>query len=233
MRIFNSIISAFFPNTCIACGEIIDDGESLCDYCYEMLDKVDFTKTCKRCGLTIKNCECKYRVFYFSGVAAPFYNSASAKEIMYKFKFSKATKNAEFISQQMLLAIEMVYNDINFDAVTFVPLTFKRFLNRGFNQSKILAEKISEKLNLPVLDILYRNKSKTDQHDIKNPKERFKNVEGLYGTKGKVNGKNILLVDDIKTTGATLNECAKQLILSGADNVYCVTGLISDRRKEK
>ena len=122
MRIFNSIISAFFPNTCIACGEIIDDGESLCDYCYEMLDKVDFTKTCKRCGLTIKNCECKYRVFYFSGVAAPFYNSASAKEIMYKFKFSKATKNAEFISQQMLLAIEMVYNDINFDAVTFVPL---------------------------------------------------------------------------------------------------------------
>ena len=106
-------------------------------------------------------------------------------------------------------------------------------LNRGFNQSKILAEKIGEKLNLPVLDILYRNKSKTDQHDIKNPKERFKNVEGLYGAKGKVNGKNILLVDDIKTTGATLNECAKQLILSGADNVYCVTGLISDRRKEK
>ena len=86
---------------------------------------------------------------------------------------------------------------------------------------------------MPVVDILYRNKSKTDQHDIKNPKERFKNVEGLYGAKGKVNGKNILLVDDIKTTGATLNECAKQLILSGADNVYCVTGLISDRRKEK
>lgn len=233
MRIFKSIISALFPNTCIACGEIIEEGECLCDYCYEILDRVDFTKACKRCGLSKKNCECKNRVFYFAGVAAPFYNESSAKDAMYKFKFSKETRNAEFISQQMLLTIEMVYDNIDFDIVTFVPLTFKRFLNRGFNQSQILAEKIGEKLNLPVLDILYRNKSKTDQHDIKNPKERFKNVEGLYGSKGKVNGKNILLVDDIKTTGATLNECAKQLILSGADNVYCITGLITDKRKDK
>lgn len=234
MQIFKGLLNSFFPNTCISCGEIIDEGEHLCDYCYGMLPYIDFTKNCNKCGLPKKNCDCKNRVFYFGGAIAPFYNDASAKSAMYRFKFLRHTRNADFFSKQMALAVESVYCDIKFDGVAYVPLSLKKFLNRGFNQSGILAKQIADILNLPVFDkSLYCKNSKVIQHDINDPKERFKNVEGLYSCKYKVMGKNILLVDDIKTTGATLNECAKQLILSGADNVYCVAGLISNKRKDK
>lgn len=234
MRIFNGLINALFPNTCIACGEVIAEDEQLCDYCFEFLERIDFTKSCTRCGMPKKNCDCRIRVFSFSGAAAPFYSKASAKDAMYKYKFSKNTRNAEFFAQQMALTVKSVYRDIEFDGVTYVPLVLRKFLKRGFNQSGVLANKIAEILNLPFWDdLLYCKKSKKSQHDIKNPKERFKNVEGLYGCKRRVNGKTILLIDDIKTTGATLNECAKQLILNGADNVYCLTGLITNNRKEK
>ncbi len=230
MQISKAVINSFFPNTCIACGDIIEDSESFCDYCYEMLSRVDFTKNCLRCGSKKKSCECKYRVFHYSGVTAPFYNSYSAQEAMYKFKFSRQKRNAKFFAEQMSIALKNVYNDIKFDAITFVPLSFKKKLKRGFNQSEILARCISEILKIPTIDILYCNGKRINQHDLTNPKERFKNVQGIYGYKYKINGKNILLIDDIKTTGATLNECAKQLILSGADNVYCVTGMITERK---
>ena len=133
----------------------------------------------------------------------------------------------------MALAVKTVYADVKFDAVTYVPLTLRKFLKRGFNQSEVLTRQISKFLDLKILDkLIYCKKSKISQHDLKNSKDRFRNVQGLYGCKHKVKG-NILLIDDIKTTGATLNECAKQLILSGADKVYCVTGLITYNRKDK
>lgn len=233
MQIFNALLNAFFPNVCISCGKIIEDNEYLCDYCHEKLPSIDFTKNCIRCGLPKNKCECNNRVFYFNGTVAPFYNKESAQSAMYKFKFSRATNNAKFFSEQMALTIKNVYRDVKFDGVTYVPLTLRRYLKRGFNQSALLAKQISNFLDLPYLDgLLYRKKNKIEQHKINDIKERFKNVEGLYGGKYKIKG-NILLVDDIKTTGATLNECAKQLILNGADNVYCITGLITYNRKDK
>ncbi len=233
MQIFDALLNTFFPNVCISCGKIIDDKEYLCDYCYEKLPDIDYTKNCTRCGLPKKKCECKNRVFYFNGAVAPYYNDESAKSAMYKFKFSRATNNSNFFSRQMALTVKNVYRDIKFDGITFVPLTLRRYLKRGFNQSAVLAKQISKILDLPYLDnLLYRKKNKIAQHKINDIKERFKNVQGLYGCKQKVTG-NILLVDDIKTTGATLNECAKQLILSGADKVYCITGLITHNRKDK
>lgn len=233
MQIFKSLVSAFYPNTCIACGEVISEDEQFCDYCFEFLPRTDYTKNCIKCGLPKNDCECKYRVFYTSGMIAPFYNKASAKEAMYRFKFSKKERNADFFAQQMALCAKSVYRDIKFDGVTYVPLTFRKFMKRGFNQSAVLAKKTAGILSLPLMeDLLYSKKNNKSQHDISNIKERFKNVEGLYGCKRKVKG-NLLLIDDIRTTGATLNECAKQLILNGADKVYCLTGLITNNRKEK
>lgn len=233
MQVFKAILSAFFPNTCISCGEIINEEDALCDYCFEMLPRVDLVKNCTRCGLPKKHCDCKNHVFYYNGCIAPFYNKLSAQKAMYRYKFRKMQKNADFFSKQMALAVKMVYSDIKFDAVTYVPLNYRKFLKRGFNQSEVLARQISQILGLKIFDkLLFCSKNKISQHNLKNPKERFRNVGGMYGCKHKVKG-NILLIDDIKTTGATLNECAKMLILSGADKVYCVTGLITHNREDK
>lgn len=231
-KIFKAIIHSFFPNTCAACGDIIDEGEHLCSYCHEMISRCDPTKRCTRCGHSKKQCECNKRVFLYDGCIAPFYNDGPAKSAMYKYKFSKRLNNAHYFAQQMALSIKTEYRDIHFDGITYVPLSRRKRLLRGFDQCYILAKEISEILEIPFLEAaLMRKNSRHIQHET-SYKERFENVKGLYSYCYKNTGRVILLLDDIKTTGATLQECSKQLLLSGADRVYCVTGLITNYKEK-
>lgn len=133
----------------------------------------------------------------------------------------------------MAKAVKTVYNDINFDGITYVPMHPIKLLRRGFNQSEVLAQRLSKVLNIKVYDrLLSARYVPKAQHNL-TVKERFKNVKGIYTYNYTVTGKTILLVDDIKTTGATLDECAKQLLLAGADNVFCICGLITKSKKGK
>lgn len=233
MKAFKAVVSAFFPNKCAACGEIIDEDEYFCDYCYQMLEFTDFSNTCINCGLTKSDCACKHRVFHFNGCVSPFAKNGIAETAMYRFKFSKIMRNGEYFSKQMALTVKNQFYDIKFDGVTFVPMHFLKHISRGFNQSEKIAKEIANILELPLFEnLLYCKKKNRVQHRL-NFKERFENIRGKYGTKYKITGKTLLLVDDIKTTGATLDECAKQLLLAGADKVYCITGLITLPKKGK
>ncbi len=233
MKAFKTVVNALFPNKCVSCGCIIDEGEHLCEYCLEMMEPVDLFKICRRCGLSKKNCQCKSRVFHFGGSIAPFENKDLAQQAMYRYKFKRTPTGAKFFAKEMAKAVKTVYNDIAFDGIVYVPMNPLKQLRRGFNQSEQLAAELSKILNLRVYDRLlsckYRNKS---QHNML-IKERFKNIKGMYSTNYKITGKTVLLVDDIKTTGASFDECAKQLLLAGADNVYCISGLITVAEKGK
>ena len=230
--LINLIKEVFFPTTCAACGEVTEGGEPLCDYCREMLKPINPIKRCISCGIEKPDCDCRYRVFHFDGLIAPFENKDTAKLGVYSFKFGKRLSNADYFAKQMAFCVKNEYRDIHFDAVTFVPMHRFRLLKRGFNQSRVLAEEIAETLGIPFEDTLVCLKNGKRQHDLFG-KERFQNVKGRYKANINESGKTLLLVDDIKTTGATLDECAKQLYLGGADGVYCVTALITVRDKNK
>lgn len=235
MRIFNAIVSALYPNACVGCGTIIPEGENLCEYCTEMAEKVDFTKYCRRCGRLKKECICSQRVFHFSGCAAPFYNSGVTQNAMYSLKFARKEYIAKFFAERMAITVKTCYSDIDFDVITFVPMSLRKKLKRGFNQSELLAKRLSKILNLPLYDnLLLVGKKSAVQHKL-NIDERFKNTKGKFKANKKynLNGKTVLLVDDIITTGATLDECAKQLLLLGADEVYCISGLMTAKNKKK
>ncbi len=231
-RFFKDIISFIYPNTCVGCGEIIVEGEFFCDYCYEMLDNISTDKQCFKCGRLKKECECKRRVFSFDGAVSPYHNDGVARTAMYTYKLNSRPYLADFFAHKMALAVKYAFYDVEFHGICYVPVSKRSFMKRGFDQSRILAEKLSEILCIPLIvgQLECYNKRK-GQHSAKG-KERFENVKGAFRSRKKCIG-NILLVDDIKTTGATLNECAKQLINSGADSVYCVTGLISKGKKNK
>lgn len=235
MGLFKVVISALFPNSCISCGDIIPEGEDLCEYCSEMVEAVDFTKMCSRCGILKNECLCSKRVFHFSGCASPFYNTGVMKQAMYSFKFGQKEYISKFFAERMALTVKSCYSNVNFDVIVFVPMTFRKRLKRGFNQSELLAKRISKLLKVPLCDnALLSLKGAKVQHTLKFD-ERFKNVKGKFAANRKcnLNGKTVLLVDDIKTTGATLDECAKQLLLLGADEVYCITGLTTAKTKKK
>ena len=232
-KIFKVFVSAFFPKTCVCCGKIISESDELCDYCYEMIYRPDPLKRCIKCGLEKKNCECNKKVFCFHALIAPFYNTGVAKDAMYKYKFRKHESNADFFAKQMAICVKNEYKNIHFDGITYVPLSKRKSFLRGFDQCEVLARKMSKILNIQFLpDALSCKYKSTSQHDM-SIKEREKHVKGMYSYRYSNFGRTILLVDDIKTTGATLNECAKQLLISGADRVYCVTGLMSENKKKK
>ena len=114
-------------------------------------------------------------------------------------------------------------------------MKLRKKLKRGFNQSEVLAKNISKILKIPICnDALIAARKTKIQHTLTKD-ERFKNVRGKFiaNKKHDLTGKTVLLVDDIKTTGATLDECAKQLLSLGADEVYCVTGLMTPKNKKK
>ena len=230
--VLNAIFEALFPRRCVGCGEIITTQDSFCDYCFEMLPKTNVDNLCEKCGCIKKECQCKYNVFHFSRFTAPFYNDGPAKSGMYAFKFRRKLYFADAFAEQMALSVKNNFFDVKFDAVTFVPMTPKKELQRGYNQSYELAVRIAKILNLPLVHkALGCNAKKTIQHKT-DFKDRFENVKGVYYPNVSLSGKTILLVDDIKTTGATLNECAKALLKAGALDVYCVTGLITKRKKK-
>lgn len=231
-NIFLKFRDMLFPNTCICCGDIIDSGESLCYYCNEMLTRCDPIKRCFACGLTKDNCQCKHRVFRFDGCVSPFVNDGVAKKAMYAFKFGRRESYAEFFAHYMALSVKNEYRDITFDGIAYVPMRFSKLLKRGFNQSYVLANILGEILHIPVYkNSLKEIKKSQTQHKL--PIElRFDNVKDLYKARYSIFGKTILLVDDIKTTGATLDACAAELYSAGAARVYCVTGLMTEKKKK-
>lgn len=235
MRIVKTVISAFFPKTCACCGDIIDEDERICDFCREIIVRCDPLKRCPKCGMNEENCNCKYHIYHFSSCVAPFVNTGSAKQAMYSFKFGGKIANADFIAENMALVIKNEYRDICFDALVFVPMPRLKKLKRGFNQSEVLARKLAGIFNLPLYkDALYCANAnlRVSQHKLKQV-NRFENVRGLYASKYRFRGETVLLVDDIETTGATLDECARQLLLSGCKQIYCVTGLVTEKAKLK
>ncbi len=222
-----NIIAAFFPNVCASCRAIIDKEEFLCDYCYSMLEVTSIENICLKCGCAKHLCQCKNRKFYFDFMTAPYYNVTVAKKAMYSMKFGRNIATARFFAEKMSIAVKEKFFDVEFDLVSFVPMTPSSKRARGFNQSELLAKHIAEILQLELQrDLLYSRRKKRPQH--KTPlKKRFANVKDNYKSNASIKGKTILLVDDIKTTGATLNECSKALKKAGAAKVYCITGLIS------
>ena len=128
------------------------------------------------------------------------------------------------------------YGDIEFDYVAYVPMDKKREKQRGFNQSMLLAKGIAEELNIPFGKNLLVKLYRTDvQHEL-NEVERKGNLLGAFDVSSAYNleGRTVLLVDDVKTSGATLNECGKMLYLNGAERVFCLTAaLVNSKIDEK
>lgn len=233
LPLFKTVVSAFYPNVCAACGEIIPEGERFCDYCFCMLSRIDVDRLCTKCGVFKKHCICKNQVFHFDGITAPYCYSGVARRAMFKFKFRRKEYIGEFFARQMALCVKQSFKDIRFDNVVYVPAEKAKERRRGYNQSRVLAENLSEILKIPLLDdALLCHRKKHTQHSLE-LEYRFENVKGIYYTNKALNGKSFLLVDDIKTSGATLDSCAKALYAAGADRVYCVTGLAAKPKSKK
>ena len=114
------------------------------------------------------------------------------------------------------------------DCIVPVPLSGNRLKQRGYNQSEVLAEAVSERFALPVRTDLLTRVRETEKQSLMTREQRLKNLKGAFSASKDCRGLSIVLVDDIKTTGSTLSECAKELKKRGAVRVYALTACCAE-----
>lgn len=186
------------------------------NYIIEDVSVVDTLEKCK---------ECINKSYYFDKAIGCIEYDDLSKKIVFGLKYHKKTFMKSYIVEIMLdkLSIE----NINFDYILYVPLHKKRERKRGFNQSKIIANQLGKELGIEVLDILERSKNtrRLFELDEKERKQELKNVFKISKDIENYTNKNILLIDDIFTTGSTVNEISKLLKLNGINEVYIFTFL--------
>ena len=227
------IINAFFPKRCALCGRLINPHSVLCSEC-ENGDFYIKGDICPLCGAEKEHCNCKKHRNSYSSVVAPFYYEGGAKTAVLKLKFGENRQYAKNLAEFMAKCVCERYPETEFDEIAYVPMTKSQVRERSFNQSELLARQLGKILSKPVSDCLVKEFETGQQHSLKESLRKG-NVLGAFNISdsASVKDKTFLLCDDIKTTGATLNECAKMLRLSGAKDVICVTAAITKKQVDK
>jgi ComF family protein len=154
------------------------------------------------------------------------------KELIHQFKYKEKKYLANPLGKLLVDFVGKYLKEERFDYIVPIPLDKARGRKRGYNQAELLARVLAEGINKPVLTHIVERREKTKPQFGLKRDERFENLSGAFEVsrsgKGNVTpimGKTILLLDDLATTGATLDECAKALKRAGASEVY---GLVSD-----
>lgn len=210
MRLWTGVLDLLFPTKCPFCQRILEDQRSVvCPDCKAGLP-----------WLTGRAAERK--VDFSDGCFSPLAYRDRVPEAIHRYKFSRV--QAYGVPFGVLLARCVRENlDELPDALTWAPLSRRRLRERGFDQAELLARAAGNELNLPVFPTLRKEKHTRPQSEMEEASVRRANALGAYtlllGT--DVQGKRLLLVDDVVTSGATLGECARVLRQSGADKVWC------------
>lgn len=223
---------AVFPKRCDLCGEVIELDKTRCDACKKL--KFIDGKICKKCGREVENCTCSRDNFspYYKSFCAPYYFEDSAVYAVHRLKSGGYSQLAIAMAKSIKSAVDLRFDGVSFDLVTFVPMSFYRKRVRGYNQSELLAKELAGLMNTEFDGLLYKNRHTRSQRKS-SAKQRRANLYGAFSLKqGKnVSGKTILIVDDVKTTGSTLSELAFTLKDAGAEAVYATAFTVTNKHK--
>lgn len=208
---FSLLIHMLFPPHCVFCDEVTYPDCPVCATCEKEVRRVHMrSRISESAGGKVIWC------------VAPYLYEGKVRESILRFKFYGCREYAPVYARGICeeLTENKLLSQINM--VTAVPLSKRRMRTRGYNQSALVAGEAARLLELPYRDLLDKHKENQIQHEL-DRQNRAENVRGVYRVMPgeEVTGKQILLIDDIMTTGATLQECAKLFLHHGAVSVLC------------
>lgn len=225
-------IYALFPKRCVFCGELISPHREYCDSCATQISVVDLP-ICPKCGRGKPHCSCRSHSRFYDRLSAPYYYERAVRNGIHRLKFRGNKRNSSFFARRMCEAYARDYSDLHFDYSACVPSTAWAVKERGYNQSELLAKSVSERLGVEYCaGMLVKLYETTSQHSI-GVLRRKGNLTGVFDVAPQFNveGKSILLIDDVATSGETLDECAKMLYLHGAKSICCLTIALTKEKK--
>lgn len=177
------------PSLCLHCKEEKRVKFGLCSFCLKKLKKIHGRKE-------LKGYSCSFPLLYLGEL----------KRILYQYKFRRKIYYKDFLAEVLLEEVERIGPDL----LVPIPLSKRKLYQRGFQQVEIVCKILTKKTNIPTVSALEKVRHTKDQHLI-SPRERRTNLSGAFQLAKDISGKNILLVDDITTTGITFLEGAKEL----------------------
>lgn len=225
----NRILRLLFPLKCIFCGMIlpVETDLGICEACGVKIEYMD-EKLLEQSEQGQPPPEGNP---WYDGVFCVCCYSGIVKEAIRRYKFVNRPSYYRTLAKMLSNKIKKMTETVHFDIIISVPLHPNREAERGYNQSQLLSRQVSREMGLPdCSDLLDRIRNTTNQ-SLLGRKERLLNIRGAFRVKSenKIKGQSVLLVDDIFTTGSTVNECSRVLKEAGAEKVFVVV-LASGRK---
>ena len=221
------------PPQCHCCEKFLEEGQQ--GICPDCLSKIRWIEPplCTLCGVPFLSREienhpcgaCLTRGKYFTMARAVGYYEGPLREAIHRWKYEEKSYLTLFFGEKLAEGFCRYWDPQSFDLIIPVPLHSKRLRKRGFNQALLLVKELSRRTQIPYSKRLLQKRILTPPQVNLSGGEREKGVRGSFHIQRdeEIEGKSILLVDDVYTTGATVNECSKVLLKAGAERVDVLT----------
>jgi competence protein ComFC len=232
VRAGEALVSLFFPPHCASCGADTQRGVHVCADCTVRARPIE-RPFCQRCSEPFEGeiegdfqcANCGGRELHFDCAVAPYLSRGIVREFIHRFKYD----HERFLRRPLGDWLADALSDARlqnppFDAIVPVPLHPARLRERGFNQAALLAELLAERAAVPVFECLQRTRYTTTQTRL-DRHERMENLRNAFRVRqsASVQSRHLLIVDDVFTTGSTVDECARVLRRAGAASVRVAT----------
>jgi len=233
VTLISTLLDLVYPRLCAGCGgRAPDDGTHICWDCAAGFPLVE-EPHCSRCGdpvdgrvENIFECSlCRRRGPHFDLARAALRYRAGVKDAIHSLKYRRMTCLSRDLAGWLIAAYNVHYATLEIDAVTCVPLYPRRQRDRSYNQAALLGGELASGIGVPLASrCLERVRATASQIDL-SAGQRRANVRNAFAVRGDgwVEGRRLLLVDDVMTTGATVDECSRVLKKAGAAGVYVLT----------
>jgi ComF family protein len=200
------MLRLIYPRKCTLCDRLLSRDETdFCHSCRENTEKFDRAKSA---------------IAHIAHWTALWYYKENVRKSIHRFKFGHRQRYGVIYGRHLALKLADVIQDT--DILSWVPISLPRKLWRGYDQSELVCRAVGKELNVPVIPVLKKIRHTQPQSTLANAAQRRANVVGAYRAidPSALEGKRILLIDDVVTTGATASECARTLLSAGVKEVY-------------
>ena len=209
MKLIGRCLDLLYPPRCVFCDALLEKGEQyFCRSCGEQVPMAEGAHLC-RTGT------------YFDRCVAPLYYKDMVREAFLDYKFHEKTWHAAVYAAFLEPYVRKEFPQL--DVVTWVPLSRRSHKDRGYDQSELVAKELAKRLALPCEKLVEKVRATRQQSRLDRPEERRANVLGAYSVKNnaQIAGRHILVLDDVITTGSTMEECCRMLASAGAAAIHC------------
>jgi ComF family protein len=220
------LLHLIYPACCHFCGRSLSADGPFCDACHDALF-TDSAAVCPRCAVTVgpfavidgRCAHCRDESFSFDAALRLGPYDGQLREAVLRMKNHSGEGMAELFGELWAKHAKLAFDALGIDALTPVPLHWRRRWRRGYNQSEAVAHGLAARLRLPCRSSWLRRTRATPMQTTQTLAGRRENVRGAFAAAHPLAGQTILLVDDVMTTGATASEAARALRKAGAARV--------------